>query len=365
MLYTVCPKQEGALRTHAAARGDDNLHRFARIPEADPFLTMENHGGPTYQSGWSDPWVFRAQGRTFMLMSKCVLADGSADPMPIYEATDDTLLHWEYKGVFFEHNGEVINFFSVGEKWVLVYSPYDAPRYFVGTLDMENLRFCVENEGILSYGYVCQEGHRGFYATCLYQNGAWESERRIMTGWLSGTKETKGWRDCMSVPREVGVNCRLQVTQMPIAELDTLHKAQVVDIAEVTAPAHIYALPSSLLDIRLTYVCDTPVTLTLTGTHTLLTLTVEKDCFSVNGDTFHVAPFYDEGTHTLRIMLDRGSAELFFGDGAVSATGFAPYAGEALTMTVTADTPVTVYRAQIFTMQEIHTTLGEELKEYE
>ncbi len=364
MLYTCCPQDETQLRTHAAARGDDDLHRFERIPEADPFLTMENHGGPVYQGGWSDPWVFRAQGRTFMLMSKCVLADGSADPMPIYEAKDESLLHWEYKGVFFDHNGEVINFFPVGEKWVLIYSPYHAQRYFVGEIDFEHLRFRVENEGTLSYGFFHND-HRGFYATCLYQNGAWEGERRVMTGWLSGTKETKGWRDCMGVPREVGINARLQVTQMPIAELDSLHKEKAVDVTDTSATVHTYLLPSSLLDIRLTYECDTPVTVTLTGTHTLLTLTIEKERFSVNGDTFHAPPFSLEGAHAVRLMIDRGSAEIFFEDGAVSATGFAPYAGEALTMTVAASTPVAVHRAQIWTMQEIHTKLHEECKEYE
>ena len=98
MLYTSVPEDDDIPRTHCAAHGTDDLLTFERkIPE--PFLTLENHGGPVFQNGWSDPFVFQADGRTFLLMSKCVTPDGD-DPMPIYEATDDTMLHWEYRGIF-------------------------------------------------------------------------------------------------------------------------------------------------------------------------------------------------------------------------------------------------------------------------
>ena len=361
MLYTCCYQNTSAPRTHAAALASDDLSRFERIPEADPFMTLDSHGGPAFQNGWSDPWVFRAGGRNFMLMSKCVLTDGSGDPMPIYEATDDTLLRWEYKGIFFDHNGEVINFFPMGDKWVLIYSPYHAPRYFVGDMDMDSLRFIPRQEGILSYGY--QNGkERGFYATCLYQKGGWQGERRVMTGWLSGTKGTVGWRDCMSVPRELGLNSRLQVTQLPIPELDTLHGDKVLEVADITADSHQFDLTSSLLDIRLTYTADTPVTLTLAGADTLLTLALEKERFAVNGNVYEAAPFAPGEDKTVRILVDKCVAEIFLGDGAVSTVGFFPYGGEALSLGLTA---ATVTALEVWAMNEAKTTLCEELKEYE
>lgn len=69
MLYTSVPR-DGSPRSHYAAVGDKELLRFERCPE--PFMTLENHGGPAFGWGWSDPFVFEAFGRTFMLMSKCV-----------------------------------------------------------------------------------------------------------------------------------------------------------------------------------------------------------------------------------------------------------------------------------------------------
>ena len=359
MLYTGCPADPADPRTHSAAMGTPDLTRFERIPEGDPFMTLENHGGPLYQGGWSDPWVFRAYGRTFMLMSKCVLADGG-DPMPIYEALDDSLLRWEYMGVFFDHNGEVVNFFPLGDKWVLIYSPYHAPRYFVGDFDADTLRFTPQSEGILSYGY--KDGkERGFYATCLYRTGGWDGERRVMTGWLSGTKGTHGWRDCMSVPREVELNERMQVTQQPIPELDTLRGDKAVDIRDVTAEGHRVPLPGSAVDIRLTYAADKAVTLTLEGADSLLTLEMGEDGFTLNGARYEAAPF-GNGEKTVRILVDKCVAEIFFGDGAVSAVGFFPYGGEELALNLSA---ASVKRLEVWPMTATPTTLCEELKEYE
>jgi len=114
MRYTSVPKGH-IPRSHHAAYGNEDLTEFTRPDPDEPFMTLENHGGPAFGWGWSDPFVFRAFGRTFMLMSKCVTPDGQ-NLLPIYEAVDGSLLHWEYKGILFENNGEVVNFFPLSGK---------------------------------------------------------------------------------------------------------------------------------------------------------------------------------------------------------------------------------------------------------
>ncbi|MBQ2709418.1 MAG: glycoside hydrolase family 32 protein [Clostridia bacterium] len=337
MLYTSVPR-DGSPRAHYAAVGDRELRRFERCPE--PFMTLENHGGPAFGWGWSDPYVFEAFGRTFMLMSKCI-EDGK-NRMPIYEALDDSFTRWEYRGIMFEDNGEVVNFFPMGDKWVMIFCPYGPIRWFVGTFDEATLTFRAENDGILCHGFVNQTNptDRGFYATCVYQ----EAERRILCGWMSGFPEDRMWSGCMGTPRELGINDRLQLTSMPIREIETLHIGEAMRFSGESGCMELGA-PS--LDMTLELCGD--VVLEFEG---MTTITVTSDGFAIDG-------FARPGTlapaekRRLRILMDCSFVELYFDDGAVSAARPVRYAGEAVRLHVHGAADITAWQ-----MRAVPATVG-------
>lgn len=133
----------------------------------NPVLTLDHPGLPNFDSFWRDPFVFEAGGRTF-LIACADLFDADYVPVPIFEALDDALIEWEYKGILFTYpkhkmrNLEVPELRPLGDKWILMAScdaPNDRAYYFVGDFNLETLKFESESEGILDYSshYYAQE----------------------------------------------------------------------------------------------------------------------------------------------------------------------------------------------------------------
>jgi len=229
MFYTRCFEDINVNREHVAVRGSDDLLLWERINNNKAVLTMDNHGGPQFLSTWSDVVLFTENDRTFMIISKCTRTDDNQDMIPIYEAVDDTLLKWEYKGVFLEHTGECINFVKIKDKWVLIYSPYNNPRYFVGSFDINNYKFNVEKQGILSYGYVSQgcklyDISRGFYATSTFKG---EGDNTYIMGWISGFMDTMDWNGCVSYPRMLDLDKENNLIMQPAKALENLRKEEI------------------------------------------------------------------------------------------------------------------------------------------
>lgn len=220
MYYTRCFDDLTKNREHVPVRGSDDLLVWERLEDESLTITMENHGGPTFLMSWSDPIIFSENGRTFMIISKCTVPN-EGDMIPIYEATDDTWTKWEYRGVFADHMGEVVNFIKIRDKWVLIYSPWNNPKYFVGTFDTDSCKFICEREGMLSYGYLTQgevvDYSRGFYATASFYG---KDKTPYILGWISGFIDAKGWEGCVSLPRtlDIAPNGELLMNPAPILE---------------------------------------------------------------------------------------------------------------------------------------------------
>lgn len=95
-------------------------------------------------------------------------------------------------------NGEMWecpDFFSLGNKHVLIYSTEYTTRWEVGTFDRNQLRFHSEKKGILDHG--------AYYAPRSMSDG---SGRRILWGWIQETRPSAavkeaGWSGCISLPR--------------------------------------------------------------------------------------------------------------------------------------------------------------------
>ena len=220
LFFTYVPADSSTPRQHWLAYGDPGLENW-QLFTGNPVLSMANHGGPTYKNIWTDPYIFRVEERTFMIISKCLPLEGGPGILPLYEATDPSLHHWKYQGNLHDRTGEVVNFFQLQDRWVLLRSPFNDIEYETGQFDLNELRFQPKSSGKLSYGYIRQDNptSRGLYASDVY---ATPDGRRILVGWISGFPEGRGWNGCMSLPRLLTIDAHERLCQQPLPELKTL-----------------------------------------------------------------------------------------------------------------------------------------------
>ena len=309
MYYTRCFYDTKRNREHVAVRGSDDLLVWERLNDGKAILTMENHGGPQFHMSWSDVVIFNDSGKTFMIISKCTSPE-TGGMIPIYEAVDDTWLKWKYKGIFAEHTGEVINFTKIKDKWVLIYSPYANPKYFVGSFDAESGRFTAENEGILSYGYVRQGSYddisRGFYATSLYVN----ADKPYITGWISGFHEPKGWDGGISFTRVLDLDENNNLLMRPIPQLEKLRKSKI----ELNYDEPVNCLRSFELDMEFEIEINDEMIISIQDS---FELTVSRNKVVFNDIEFE---YNFEKQIKIQMYIDVTIAEIFFDDGKISLT---------------------------------------------
>ncbi len=201
-----------------AAIGDADWISWQKHP-GNPILALETHGGPPFEGGWRDPFIFTEAGRTFMVVG------GNYEEIAavaLYEATDDTLLHWRYQKLIYQQPRaemgfcECPNFFKVGDEWLLLLSPYRPVEYVVGDFDVNTLTFIPQHEGVLDPG---QDAVPNFYAS----NILYDSQGRcILLGWVRGFPEGEGWNGCLALPRILTMGPDGRPEQMPVPQLQQL-----------------------------------------------------------------------------------------------------------------------------------------------
>ena len=219
IFYTSIAKGTSAL-DHAeqwAATSDDDLIHWTKAP-GNPVLSEALHGDKKIYD-WRDPFIFRDQKRTFMVLGGSLnQSKGGQAVVNIYAAANAELTKWKYRGVLFQlpdagaRTAECPNFFQLGDKWVLFVSPYGKVQYFVGDFDAETCRFQARTRGLLDYG-------PNFYApnTMLVPDG-----RRLLWGWVNGFPGGHGWNGCLSLPRMLSFSRDGQLRQNPAPQLSKL-----------------------------------------------------------------------------------------------------------------------------------------------
>jgi beta-fructofuranosidase len=111
---------------------------------------------------------------------------------------------------------ECPNFFKVDGKWMLICAPYRPLEYWVGSFDLETLKFKPENQGILDAGFG---GTANYYAS----NIAYGPQGRcILFGWVRGFREGRGWNGCLALPRELSLSAAGHPIQNPVREVTSL-----------------------------------------------------------------------------------------------------------------------------------------------
>lgn len=187
-------------------------------------------------SGFRDPSPWRHGDRWYMVVGSGIR--GKHGAVLLYQSTD--LRHWEYVHVVASGNGhgadsanpvesgemwECPELFPLGGKHVLIYSTMGKAFWHVGTLDLKDLIFHSEQQGILDAGL--------FYApkTQLDKSG-----NRILWGWVPESRPVEeysaaGWAGMMSLPRvlTLGNDGRLRMSVAPETK-ELRSRAQTLEI---------------------------------------------------------------------------------------------------------------------------------------
>jgi len=196
------------------ATSNDNMITWQKYA-LNPVLTLEIHGDTQIRE-WRDPFLWKEGNDWYMIIGGshnqkgCVL---------IYRSKD--LKNWEFLNILLEGKEVVCecpNYFKLGDKHVMVYSPYGPVKYLIGAIN-ENYKFISEYEGIIDYS-----GWEGFYAPNSLED---LKGRRIMWGWLTEQSKNEfnkecGWAGVQSLPRVLTISAQGKLNINPVPEIEKL-----------------------------------------------------------------------------------------------------------------------------------------------
>jgi beta-fructofuranosidase len=203
-------------------------------PEQNPILTLDHPGLPDFDGFWRDPFVFSVGDRTFLIACADLLEEDYV-PVPLFEAKNQALSQWEYKGILFEYpkhkfrNFEVPEFRPLQDKWIFLASsdaPVDRCIYFTGEFDLERLRFIPENSGIVDYSghYYAQEtiqDNKGDLFLMAWMPG-WD--RDWLPTYMNQPLKNDGefWNGCFAIPRQLSLDRNGKLIQIPVTSMKAL-----------------------------------------------------------------------------------------------------------------------------------------------
>ncbi|MDR3378658.1 MAG: glycoside hydrolase family 32 protein [Verrucomicrobiae bacterium] len=296
----------------AAVGGPDLIH-WQKSP-ANPVLP-EAVNGATKIYDWRDPFIFKAGKHTFLVTGGHLARERHA-AVSIYEARNAALTDWVYRGPLFEHPDaqaptvECPNFFQLGNRWVLLVSPYGQVQYFVGDFDAATCRFTARARGVLDYG-------SSFYAPNTLQA---PDGRRLVWGWLSGFPAGRGWNGCLSLPRQLSLSPDGQLRQTPAQPLSRLRgKAVAWHNVRLDSSAANFPLPATnTLEIQADFELGPAGKLALeiaggSAADKPLVLSYDGARFAVL-DAAAPLTLPADRTLNLRIFMDRSVLEVFVND---------------------------------------------------
>ncbi|MCP4645657.1 MAG: glycoside hydrolase family 32 protein [bacterium] len=355
--YTFVPERSDATRLGKREQWgvkplDDDLIRWERVGDA-PLMAAGMNGVPTeVNAGWSDPFVFRSDGRTFVTFKSC---DGV-----VCEAEDRELTNWTYAGRMDGVDGECPNFFPLGDKWVLLRSTAP-PTYVIGDFDAKRIAFDMNGpQGVLDYGFGKNPPDdrawtRGLYATNTFVDA---DGRCVMVGWVCGFKPGRGWNGCMSIPRILSLNTEGNLVQAPAPELETLRgKHTHVGPLELTAQETVLNdISGDTLEVAAVFThANGPFGLRLRCNDTGqggIGVGWADGVLSVAGTEVPV-PLTNRDRLKLRIFLDKSVVEVFINDGPASVTRVDYAPDENVNVSVFAEEQATLMSLDAWEMRPI------------
>ncbi|MBC8137854.1 MAG: glycoside hydrolase family 32 protein, partial [Fibrella sp.] len=200
-LYTAIPTYEPFTQVQCAALSND-LMTWEKVAE-NP-LTGLSEKPEGYGDCFRDPQTFFGPDGKWYCVIGGEQKNGKGGAAFLYEATDDTFLHWQYRHVLYEGDAETGHYFECPDffrfpgsnKWCLLTSRGKS-WWHVGTLDVETMRFTREAWG------ECD--NELFYAA---KSCGSAGSGRVLWGWIREDRPEPeqiraGWSGVLSLPRNL------------------------------------------------------------------------------------------------------------------------------------------------------------------
>ena len=296
------PPADGAVQWLATS--GDGMRTWRKHP-ANPVMTGALHGDLQIKD-WRDPFVWK-EGADWFAVLGGRRAGGHGCAL-IYTSKD--LVTWRFLNVLMEGTEptwECPNFFKLGDKWALIYSPYGLVRYYTGTLTKDH-RFVPEYHGTLDHS-------RTFYAptSMLTPDG-----RRLLWGWAQVKGD--GWNGCLTLPRVLSLRKGGRLEVEPAKELAKL-RGPLTTHSEVGDGAGSYSLPLQPaegleidLTIRPTGAKRFGVSLRDRDTkalESLVAVDLAAGTMTAGGVSAKLPPRSAADAYRLRVFLDRSILEAY------------------------------------------------------
>jgi beta-fructofuranosidase len=299
----------------AAIPTDDELINWKKHP-TNPIIVMSDHGDQ-HIDDWRDPFLFRENGETYMVIGGH--PSGQKGSITMYEALNPELTEWRYLGLPFsgqEGNWECPNFFKVGDKYVLIYSPHGQVEYYVGDLDIENVKFVPLAQGAIDNG-----ASWNYYAPNTLQK---DDGRRILFGWIPGFKDGQGWQGAISLPRELSINEEGRLIQTPVEELTKL-RGKLSQKSNIPLENMPFRIPVNNLQFEIN------LDLGKKGAKNVafrfadesgkaFEVDLRPTLFKMGDQESQIEPGLGQRINNIRIFFDRTILEIFVNNGAACAT---------------------------------------------
>ena len=214
---------KGFEQTQCIAYSEDGIH-FEKY-EGNPVLTPPE-GVPTHQ--FRDPKVWKHEDTYYMV---CGASRENKAQALLYRSED--MIHWTFFNVLAESRGEwgymweCPDFFPMGDKYVLMFSPMGAGErtvvYMVGDFDYGTGKFTYHINGEIDWGF-------DYYAP---QSFLAPDGRRLIAAWANcwdwmpfwkdwGPTYKEGWCGSYNIVREVRMTEEGTLAFVPIKELESL-----------------------------------------------------------------------------------------------------------------------------------------------
>ncbi|CAM3276939.1 glycoside hydrolase family 32 protein [Tsukamurella hominis] len=296
--------------------------------------------GPPELPHFRDPKVWRMGDTWYMVFGVCS-ADERGEVW-LYTSADGAA--WEFDRVVFRDPDpnafmlECPDMFPLGDKWVIVYCPMGPKPQGYGLRNGHKAGYVVGDwapgqDFVQLTDFRPADWGGNYYAPQSFTS---PDGRRIAFGWMGGfdhpiVSQRDSWCGQLTVPRELTLADDLRVRAMPVAEFAGLRTA-TVDLGEVTIgrDEELTLLPDlDSADIEVTISLPDGdaervglVLRTETGNEILVAyddlaqrVLIDRRRAGYGERGYRAAPF-DGDVLRLRIVVDRGSVEVFVGDGA-------------------------------------------------
>ncbi|MGO1943648.1 MAG: glycoside hydrolase family 32 protein [Ancrocorticia sp.] len=332
--------------------GNDQVQCLATSQDA---ISFEKQGvvvrGPEELPHFRDPKVWKMGDTWYMVFGACSVENRGE----VWLYTSANMEDWEFDSILFRDPDpeafmlECPDFFPLGDKWVLVYCPMGPAISGYANRNGHNAGYVVGTWApgepfIQTKQYDLEDWGHNFYAPQSFES---PDGRRIQYGWMGSfnhplaSQEADGWSGQLTVGRELSLNADGALTAWPIAEVEDL-RVSTTEIGPVNL-----GFDESLRLVDDATAVDIELEIDLAATTAnRVGLQVHKTedghhsyvyyddlagrvgidgRLSYAGESGYRAAAVNPGADNklqLRILVDRGSIEVFVNHGEATVTSF-------------------------------------------